>query len=205
MGTDAEPGSMLVTVGGAVLHPGVHEIEIGTRIGDVLALSGGPVDGVAGVLVGGYFGTWLRDGRPSRGPLLRGWAPTGRGVGRSRNHRRAATHACGLQETARIARYLSRESAGQCGPCVFGLRALADAALALAGGRHAIEALQDMRDLPGEIEGRGACAHPDGAARLARSAIDAFQAEVQLHLQGRCSAPHGAPVVLVPASTGEWR
>lgn len=205
LGTDAEPGSMLVTVGGAVNRPGVHEIEIGTRIGDVLALSGGPVDDVAGVLVGGYFGTWLRTEEPLRVPFsAAGLRPVGGSVG-------AGTivvlprATCGLQETARIARYLSRESAGQCGPCVFGLRALADAAVALAGGRHAIEALREMRDLPGEIEGRGACAHPDGAARLARSAIDAFPHEVQLHLQGRCSAPHGGPVVPVPASTGEWR
>ncbi len=205
LGTDAEPGSMLVTVGGAVRNPGVHEIEIGTPIGDVLALGGGPVDGVAGVLVGGYFGTWLRTDDPSGVPFsAAGLRPVGGSVG-------AGTivvlprGTCGLQETARIARYLSRESAGQCGPCVYGLRALSDAAAALAVGRHAGEALREMRDLPDEIEGRGACAHPDGAARLARSAVAAFTSEVQLHLQGRCSAPHGAPVVPVPAASGEWR
>lgn len=113
--------------------------------------------------------------------------------------------ACGLVETARVTRYLAGESAGQCGPCVFGLRALADASAALAGGRGAIDALREMRELPAEIEGRGACAHPDGAARLVRSALAAFPHEVELHLQGRCSATRGAPVLPVPTTSGDWR
>jgi NADH:ubiquinone oxidoreductase subunit F (NADH-binding) len=205
LGTDAEPGSMLVTIGGAVRSPGVHEIELGTPIRHVLALGGGPTDDVAGVLVGGYFGTWLRTDDPMDVPFSRaGLRPIGGSVG-------AGTivvlprAACGLVETARVARYLARESAGQCGPCVFGLRALADASVALAGGLGAVEALREMQELPAEIERRGACAHPDGAARLVRSALAAFPDEVQLHLQGRCSAADRSPVLPVPAPFGEWR
>jgi NADH:ubiquinone oxidoreductase subunit F (NADH-binding) len=205
LGTDAEPGSMLVTIGGAVRAPGVHEIELGTPIGEVLDLAGAPTDGVAGVLAGGYFGTWLRTAGPMDVPFsTAGLRPLGGSVG-------AGTvvvlprDACGLVETARVARYLQGESAGQCGPCVFGLRALADAAVALAGGRGAIDALRQMQELPSEIEGRGACAHPDGAARLVRSALAAFPDEVALHLQGRCSATRGAPVLPVPAPSSEWR
>ena len=45
--------------------------------------------------------------------------------------------ACRLAETARVVRYLADENAGQCGPCMFGLPALADALgdLAYYGGR----------------------------------------------------------------------
>jgi anti-anti-sigma factor len=43
--------------------------------------------------------------------------------------------ACGLAETARIARYLAGSSAGQCGPCAFGLDAIAGQLEHLAAGR----------------------------------------------------------------------
>ena len=42
VGTAAEPGSMLVTVLGAVRKPGVMEIAIGTPVGRLLDLAGGP-------------------------------------------------------------------------------------------------------------------------------------------------------------------
>ena len=205
VGTDADPGSMLISVSGAVRSPGVHEIALGTPIRDALALCGGPTGEVAGILAGGYFGTWLRADDLLAVPVsAAGMRAAGGSVG-------AGTivvlprSACPLVETARVAGYLAAESAGQCGPCVFGLRDLADAAAALAGGRAAIDALSALRELPGEIERRGACAHPDGAARLVRSALAAFPHEVSLHLQGRCTAP-GAPAVLpIPRSRDGWR
>ena len=42
VGTRREPGSMLVTLAGAVRVPGVYEVEIGTPVGAVLDLAGGP-------------------------------------------------------------------------------------------------------------------------------------------------------------------
>lgn len=204
-GTDAEPGTVLVTVEGAVARPGVHEVELGTPLREVLARAGGAPHGIGGVLVGGYFGAWMRAPDPLAVPISdHGLRAAGASLG-------AGTivvlprDACGLVETARVARYLAGESAGQCGPCVLGLRALADAATALSGGRDARHALRDMTELPDEIERRGACAHPDGAARLARSALAAFPEEVALHLEGRCSAADHAPVLPVPATSTEWR
>ena len=38
------------------------------------------------------------------------------------------------------------------------------------------------------IDGRGSCRHPDGTARLARSALDAFASDVTAHRHGRCEA-----------------
>ena len=58
-GLPSAPGSMLVTVGGAVQRPGVYEIELGTGAGEVIALAGGPTEDLQALLIGGYFGTWL--------------------------------------------------------------------------------------------------------------------------------------------------
>ncbi|ROO84419.1 respiratory-subunit NADH dehydrogenase subunit [Actinocorallia herbida] len=51
-GTAAAPGTMLVTLTGAVPHPGVHEVPVGTPLAR-LAHPAGPV------LLGGHRGLWL--------------------------------------------------------------------------------------------------------------------------------------------------
>ena len=57
LGTPTEPGSMLVTLIGALNRPGVYEIEIGTPVREVLELAGGPTASLGALLLGGYFGT----------------------------------------------------------------------------------------------------------------------------------------------------
>lgn len=86
-----------------------------------------------------------------------------------------------LAETARVVRYLADENAGQCGPCMFGLPALADAMAELAchGGQG--RALERAASLAGLVAGRGACRHPDGAVQLMRSALRAFETDARWH------------------------
>ena len=57
VGTPAEPGSTLLTVTGAVRHPGVLEVPLGTRLGAVAAAVGALPS--QAVVVGGYHGGWL--------------------------------------------------------------------------------------------------------------------------------------------------
>jgi NADH:ubiquinone oxidoreductase subunit F (NADH-binding) len=113
---------------------------------------------------------------------------------------------CGVAETARIAGYLARESAGQCGPCLFGLRAIADALASLAACEsRAPEALERLRRIAPQVTGRGACAHPSGATRLVESALAVFADEINHHLAGLCSAPSREPVMPIPHGPIEWR
>ena len=53
-------GTLMITVGGAVKRPGVLEIEAGTTIEESVAMAGGISEPAAAVLIGGYFGTWVR-------------------------------------------------------------------------------------------------------------------------------------------------
>ena len=88
-----------------------------------------------------------------------------------------------------MVRYLAEESAGQCGPCLFGLPALADAlaSLAFSGGRE--RSIDDVAALISLVERRGACRHPDGAAQLVRSLLTAFPADARWHQwEGACRA-----------------
>ena len=56
VGTEAEPGTALVSLSGAVARPGVYEIELGTRVAEVMAQAGGVTEPLSASLVGGYFG-----------------------------------------------------------------------------------------------------------------------------------------------------
>ena len=58
-GTPDEPGSMLVTLLGAVRRPVVTEVEMGTPVRDLLALAGGPTGRLQALLIGGYFGSFV--------------------------------------------------------------------------------------------------------------------------------------------------
>ena len=125
VGDAGTPGTMLITVSGAVRYPGVYEIGAGSRLGEVLALCGGNGEDGA-VLVGGYFGTWHPIGDVAKLPFAKaalaavGAAP-GAGVLFA-----LPPGSCGLTEAARALRYLADESAQQCGPCRFGLPASRD-------------------------------------------------------------------------------
>jgi NADH:ubiquinone oxidoreductase subunit F (NADH-binding) len=84
--------------------------------------------------------------------------------------------------------YLAHESARQYGPCVFGLRAVAAAVSRIATGGAEADDLERLRRWSGEVSGRGACHHPDGAAGLLLSALRVFDEEfVHHHGRGRCS------------------
>ena len=83
-----------------------------------------------------------------------------------------------------MARYLAGQSTGQCGPCLFGLDAIAGGVERLADGRTA-ETGALARWL-GQVAGRGACGHPDGVSRLVRSALTVFADELEQHAAGWC-------------------
>jgi NADH:ubiquinone oxidoreductase subunit F (NADH-binding) len=204
MGTDDEPGSVLLSISGQAPNGGVMEVPIGLPLTSVLQMAGTDLDQVGAVLVGGYFGSWLDVSTAaavtvSHASLRSAGGSLGCGVVFA-----LARGRCGLAETARVARWLAGENAGQCGPCMNGLPAMADAMDHLvAGGRHASWARLRLQELFGLVEGRGACRHPDGAVRLVRSALQVFAADVDAHAAGRPCAP--SPAWLPAPVPGPWR
>ena len=195
LGTVADPGSALVTITGAVRAPGVYELAFGTTMSDLLAAAGGPSEPLQALLVGGYFGTWME---ASEATSLRLAREDLRSVGCSLGSGvliALGESSCGLHESARVISYLAAQSAGQCGPCVYGLRAIADSVGALAGGvAHPRERERVLR-WTSEVRGRGACHHPDGAVRFVESALRVFGDEIDWHAGGVCDArPAGLPL-----------
>jgi len=206
VGTPAAPGSTLVTVGGAVARPGVYEIEMGTPIGQVVMMAGGPSERLQALLVGGYFGAWLSAAFAWPVPMTHAdLRAVGGAMGAGMVLALPVT-ACALAETARVVSYLAEETAAQCGPCMFGLPALANTLIELAyqgGWGRAVKAIATLVPL---IERRGACRHPDGATQLVRSALTAFSADARWHdRHGPCPGVGRAPLLPVPSDEErEW-
>jgi NADH:ubiquinone oxidoreductase subunit F (NADH-binding) len=205
-GSPSAPGSMLVTVSGAVRRPGVYEIEMGTPVGQLVTLAGGPAEPLAALLVGGYFGAWLPVQVAWPVPMTHAGLKAAGGALGAGIMIAVPASACPIAETARVIRYLAEETAGQCGPCVFGLPALADALgeLAYCGGRDG--AVSQVATLLPLIERRGACRHPDGATQLVRSLLRAFPAEARWHERaGSCDGVGRSPVLPLPRDEErEW-
>ncbi|HEY1825765.1 MAG TPA: NADH-ubiquinone oxidoreductase-F iron-sulfur binding region domain-containing protein [Acidimicrobiales bacterium] len=188
LGTHASPGSTLVTLSGAVERPLVIEAALGTPLSRLLEASGAQ-SRLRAVLLGGYGGAWIASTAldvPYASEELR---PLGASVGAGVIVA-LGEDGCGVAETARIAAWMANEGAHQCGPCAFGLPALARDLHALAAGSHAMrDAPERLEERCRMIEGRGACHHPDGVARLVRSMLSVFGEDVAAHASGRpCAA-----------------
>ena len=178
-GDTATPGTTLLTLAGDSPTPLVLEVPHGTPWAEVLGEDiGRPV------LLGGFHGMWARAGQlvgltidrdemASRGLAL------GAGVVLP-----LADGECPLRRTALITNYLAGQSAQRCGPCLNGLPALADAVRELDAGYPSRARAEQLVQL---VTRRGACAHPDGTARLVTSMLTAFGDEPRVHAQGSCS------------------
>jgi NADH:ubiquinone oxidoreductase subunit F (NADH-binding) len=186
VGTAAEPGTTLVTISGAVIRPGIHEVIRGTPLRLLLAAAGGATESISAYLIGGYFGTFFTNAAAD--DLLlhdEDLARRGGGLGSGVVVALPAS-TCAVAEIVRVARYLADESAGQCGPCVHGLRAIANALAHVVAGNA--DERQRLTRWVTEIRGRGACRHPDGATRFVASALEVFAHDVEQHLRyGRCA------------------
>ncbi|MDO5745884.1 MAG: NADH-ubiquinone oxidoreductase-F iron-sulfur binding region domain-containing protein, partial [Micrococcaceae bacterium] len=181
-GTDGDPGTRLLSLSGSGAQQ-VLEVPGGAVLGEVLDSVGIKRGQVQAVLVGGYHGRWtasldlaLSPGgepemnvRPGAGVLH--VLPPGR---------------CGLVQTAGIVEYLAGESARQCGPCMYGLPAMARTLRAIASRDASPQSIDELRRLGALVGGRGACHHPDGTLQLVNSALETFAGEIRRHMAGGC-------------------
>lgn len=177
-GTSAEPGTSLATIHGTE-RDGVVEVPHGLEINRLLGHGGRPI------LVGGYHGTWTdrRDLTIDRRALREHGINWGSGVLAA-----LPDDTCPLAEVARVASWLADQSARQCGPCVFGLAAIAEDLTTLASSEPVD--LDRLRARLGDTKNRGACHHPSGAVRFIASALHVFDADVRRHAHGgSCGRP----------------
>jgi NADH:ubiquinone oxidoreductase subunit F (NADH-binding) len=197
VGTEAQPGTTLVTIDGAVRHTGVVEIACGTPLTQLMQIAGGPLRPLRAVLVGGYHGLWVDAAAiPSVTLDDASLAAHGGGLG-SGIVVALPKSACAVTEVTRTMRWLADESAGQCGPCANGLPAIATLLEELAAGRAGPGVHERLARWSDQLAGRGACHLPDGATRFLAAGLRVFAAEFADHQRhGPCRACHRRPTTL---------
>ena len=183
-------GQLLTTVMDEHGRRTVVESRRGTPILDILGAAGVDSEGLP-VLVGGYAGAWIGpreirratlDDRVLTEPAVR------LGVALFAVPSRQW---CPVALTSLIVTWLASQSAGQCGPCTFGLPATAEALARMAASQPRPEDRDHLvRWLP-MLSGRGACAHPDGVVGLVRSTGEVFAEHLWQHVKGEPCAGSG--------------
>ncbi|HEX8626814.1 MAG TPA: NADH-ubiquinone oxidoreductase-F iron-sulfur binding region domain-containing protein [Catenuloplanes sp.] len=176
IGTEDEPGTVLLSVTGSATAPAVVECPTGTPLAEVLALCGTPK--IQGVLTGGFHGKWISPESAARAEVSRKGLKAVGGTLGAGIVVPVGFETCLLGECTQVVQYLAAESAGQCGPCRLGLPDLARAMAGTASGSSGTDA---VRAAAGVVRGRGACSHPDGTAGFAISALEVFAEEVAAH------------------------
>lgn len=187
-GTPAEPGPRLVTVVGAVQHPGILEVAAGIPIGKILQRAGAE-PAFQAVSVGGLSSGFLTREEASRLPwesaqLGAFGCTVGSGVLRV-----IGGSDCPVEQVAAALELAADQRAGQCGPCMFGVPAVAaDFASIASGDGSRLRPLQRRLAL---LPGRGACRFPDGVAHYLAGALRVFAADIDAHICGSCVLTHG--------------
>ena len=197
-GTSSSPGTTLITVSGAVQAPSTYEWTFGRTLGELIEQAGGLVEGFGGALLGGYGGTWVGGNALSLPIDHEGLRSVGATLGPGIVVVLPKA-SCPIAEVTRVVEWMANESVGQCGPCVYGLPALAKDLRALGWSRSTRNQFDRLLLHLTEVDGRGACRHPDGVVRLIRTCLSVFSAHFDEHLRsGPCAAVNVPTVMVLP-------
>ena len=167
LGTRGDPGSALLTLSGAVAYPGVYEIEHGAPLQSLIEAAGGTTRADPRGAARRLRRHLARRRLDLRARALQtiSSAAYGASLGAGVIVLLSA-EACPVAETTRVTRWLAEQSAGQCGPCVHGLDAIAGALEEVLEGQPSAGVGKRIARWSTLAKGRGACRHPDGVVQL---------------------------------------
>jgi NADH:ubiquinone oxidoreductase subunit F (NADH-binding) len=180
------PASFLASAVSIEGQPALYELPLGASLSDLAGDFGRGKATFTAVIMGGLFG---------------GMAPLTEDVSLQFTRQPESDTAlgcasfffidqnedCPVAAAADVAAYLSRNNARQCGSCMRGTASAAKALNLLCAGAGSTSLLDDFARWARVLPGRGACAVPDGVARLLRCLLTHFTPVIEAHLAGPCA------------------
>jgi NADH-quinone oxidoreductase subunit F len=178
IGTGSSTGTRLFCLSGALSRPGLYEVAMGTRLGELLELAGGVRDGarLEAVLLGGAAGRFVG---PDELDVALSFEDTrARGLTMGSGVVVAFDDSCDMVAILRrIAAFFRDESCGQCVPCRVGTVRQEEALARLANGRPrgtVAEELGLLEEIAAGMRDSSICGLGQTAADAISSALERF-------------------------------
>ncbi len=195
VGTAASPGTIVVTLSGDVLRPGVGEVAMGSRLRDVIEELGGgvaPGRSVMGVL-GGVSTAVLTGDQLDVTLSYEAMAGAGSALG-SASFRVIDSEADVTALAAGVSRFLAIESCGQCTPCKQDGLVIASGLSSLCRGDATQATLDEIRKRLGTVADGARCNLGRQHQTVVESLLAAFPDAIRGHLEP--GAPAIEPVLV---------
>jgi NADH-quinone oxidoreductase subunit F len=188
-GTTASPGTLIATVVGDVVRPGVHEIEMGTPLSDLIAQCGGARPGRSLKAAFSGVSNAVLPARAFNTPMTyEDFAGVGSGLGAAgfmlfddTTNMTAVAHA--------ISRFLATESCGQCPPCKQGSIAITDHLARICEDRADDRVLGSLESLLSSVTNANRCFLGTEEQITVSSVLRTFPEDVLALLERRETAP----------------
>jgi NADH-quinone oxidoreductase subunit F len=194
LGTTQSPGTVVCTVIGDVVRPGVVEVELGTPLRDVLEYCGGPHPGHAiRAAFSGVSNPVLTEDELGTPLSYEAMEAVGSGLGAAGFVVYDET-ACMVEVARVLSRFLYVESCGQCPPCKLGTGEITDALERINTGRGDESLLERVHERLEIVTDGNRCYLPVEEQRVISSILRAFPEDFVAHLEGTCPRPREIPV-----------
>jgi NADH:ubiquinone oxidoreductase subunit F (NADH-binding) len=186
LGTPESPGTILCTVVGDVTHPDVVEVPMGTTLGEVIDLCGGPAEGRAVKAVFSGVANAVITADHLDTPLTyEHMAAIGSGLGAG-GYIVYDDSACMVEVAATLSRFLYVESCGQCPPCKLGTGQITEILVRIRDGKGAEHDLAEIEKRLRFVADGNRCFLPVQERTMISSILREYPEDVASHLDGFC-------------------
>jgi NADH-quinone oxidoreductase subunit F len=194
-GTETSPGTMVFTLCGDVLQPGIYELPLGLPLKTLLYDIGGgsPEGGALKAVFPGASNTVLSSERFDTPMDFDSMRAVGSGLG-SAGFVAYDESACIVRATLTFSRFLYVESCAQCPACKQGSEEITDRLERIERGEGTEADVESALARCLAVTGGRRCALPTGESLLVQSAIHEFEAEFREHLGRPCPRPRALPL-----------
>ena len=190
----AAADTKLVSVTGAVAHPGVYEVPLGTTLGGIVDEAGGATGELKGLHVGGPTGGILAAVRADVKLDFDTLKAAGTHMG-SAQVRAIPAGVCIVNEAARLFAYLAKENCAICVPCRVGTKRVQGILESAYSGLGRESDLAWLDELGTHMERFSLCGFGITAPSILRTTMREFADEYRAHIvERRCPTGTCSPV-----------